>query len=85
MVATITDWDLAPCVESRRPCGRHNRAIRHIENHLSAPPVAYGGGSVCGMRNSSSKIGGHFQTREETTSTLCCTVHSLNIIGIWLI
>ena len=37
------------------------------------------------MRNSSSKRGGHVQTREGTTSMLCCTVCALNIIDTWLI
>ena len=85
IVSTITNWELAPCVETQRPYTRDNRAMHNIENHRSLPPAVCGGASVYGMRNSSSKRGGHVQTREEPTSILCCTIHTLNTIGTWLI
>ena len=57
--ATRTNWELSPYVETQRPYTRNKLAMLNIENHLSASSEACVGSSVKGMRNSSSKRGGH--------------------------
>lgn len=85
IVASSTEWELSPCVETQGPNTRSNRAMRDIENHLSAQLSACGEPSVPGMRDSSSKGGGHVQAMASSTTVLFCAVCALKIIGTWLI
>ena len=80
IVVPSTECELSPCVETRGPNTRRNRAMRYIENIFSAPLAAYGGPSVPGMRDSSSKGGRYIQDMIWSTPMICCAVHALNNI-----
>ena len=85
IVASSTDWEIYPCAETQGSNTRSDRAIRNIENSLSAPLTACGGPSVPSIRGSFSKGGGHVQAMGGSTPILCCAVRALSIIGTWLI
>ena len=81
IVASSTDWGLSTCVETKGPNTRSNRDMICVENHLSVLLAAYRGPSLLGMRDSSSKGGGHVQDMAGSTPMLCCAVHALSITG----
>ena len=85
IVAPSTGRGIFPCVGTQGPDTWSNRAMIDIENFLSALLAAYGGTSVPGMSDSSSKGDGNIQAMAGSTPMIFCAVHALNIIGIWFI